>query len=111
MPLAVGDARVRREATQRGRSLDAIVSAGGAGRACFALDPEGAYPPARGWRIAKTYEQLGGSARIGQTLFDELEHEDWRLPKAVADTVWGSSTRTCGTSSGTSGYMCLCEID
>ena len=62
--------------------LEAIITAGGAGRACFALDPEGAYGPARGSRIAKTYEQLGGRPRIGQTLFDELEQEDWRLPKA-----------------------------
>ena len=81
MPLAVGTQGFGVRLLSGEEGLIAIESAGGAGRACFALDPEGAYPPARGWRIAKTYEQLGGSPRIGQALFDELEHEDWRLPK------------------------------
>ena len=62
--------------------MAAVGAARDAIQACFALDPDGAYPPAPGARIAKTYAQLAARPKTGQTLFDELIQQDWRLPEA-----------------------------
>lgn len=62
--------------------LAAMAAAGGATRACFAMDPDSAYPAASGARIAKTYAQLAARPKTGQALFDELNRQDWRLPVA-----------------------------
>ena len=61
--------------------MAAVGAARDAMKACFALDPEGAYPPAPGARIAKTYAQLAARPKTGQALFDELKRQDWRLPE------------------------------
>ena len=51
--------------------LQAIESAGGTNKACFALNPESAYASA-GETVAKMRAHLGRRPRTGQELFDEL---------------------------------------
>ena len=58
--------------------LQAIESAGGTDKACFALNPESAYASA-GETLAKMRAHLGRRPRTGQELFDDLGCEDRRL--------------------------------
>ena len=62
--------------------LAAVVAAGGAAEACFALDPDRPYPATPGVSIGKTYAQLAAGPKTGRALFDELQRQDWRLPEA-----------------------------
>ena len=71
----------------------AIERVGGAGNAFFAVEPRGRYPAAPGARIAKTYSQLSEGPKTGRVLFDELESEDWQLPRAGRRYRWNEFRR------------------
>ena len=69
-------------------ALRRSIRSGGAGNAFFVVESRGRYPEAPGARIAKTYGQLSQGPKTGRVLFDELETEDWQLPRARRRYRW-----------------------